>query len=298
MTVDTNKNTVDISQEYMKKSQNSEVWRRLKRNKAAIAGLVCFVLILLIAVFADVLYDYNTQVIQQNIAQRLQWPSWNHPFGTDEYGRDLLARIVHGSRRTLFISLLAVGISVTIGSVLGSIAGYYGGVIDNVIMRITDIFMAIPMTMLAIAIVAALGANITNLIIALSVSQVPLFTRVVRGAVLTVKDSEYIEAARAIGAKDGTIILSHVITNCLSPIIVQITIRTAATITNTAALSFLGLGIQPPTPEWGALLATGRTYVRDCGYLTFIPGFTMMITILSLNLLGDGLRDALDPRLK
>lgn len=283
---------------YKKTSQFKEVAGQLMKNKAAIAGLVFLILLVLISVSADLLFDYNTQVIEQNISQRLQWPSMAHPFGTDEYGRDLLARVVHGSRLSLSVSFVSVIISLVLGGVLGAVSGYYGGLIDSIIMRITDIFLAIPMTLLAIVIVAALGANTTNLIISLSLSAVPTFARIVRGSVLTVREVEYIEAAGAIGARDGTIIFSHILPNCIGPIIVQTTLRVAAMISNTAALSFLGLGVQAPAPEWGALLSAGRNYIRDYSYLTFIPGLAIMLTILALNLLGDGLRDALDPRLK
>lgn len=271
---------------------------QLKKNKAAMAGLVFITLLILISLSADLLFDYDTMVVEQNISQRLQWPSMAHPFGTDEYGRDLLARVVHGSRLSLFVSFVAVIISLAAGGILGAISGYYGGLIDNIIMRITDIFLAVPMTLLAIVIVAALGANTSNLIISLALSAIPTFARIVRGSVLTVREVEYVEAAGAIGAKDWTIIFGHILPNCIGPIIVQTTLRVAAMISNTAALSFLGLGVQAPAPEWGALLSAGRNYIRDYSYLTFIPGLAIMLTILALNLLGDGLRDALDPRLK
>lgn len=283
---------------YKKTSQFKEVMGQLMKNKAAVAGLVFLISLVIVSASADLLFDYDTQVIEQNISQRLQWPSMAHPFGTDEYGRDLLARVVHGSRLSLSVSFVSVIISLVMGGVLGAISGYYGGLIDSIIMRITDIFLAIPMTLLAIVIVAALGANTTNLIISLSLSAVPTFARIVRGSVLTVREVEYIEAAGAIGARDGTIIFSHILPNCIGPIIVQTTLRVAAMISNTAALSFLGLGVQAPAPEWGALLSAGRNYIRDYSYLTFIPGLAIMLTILALNLLGDGLRDALDPRLK
>ena len=283
---------------YKKTSQFKEVMGQLMKNKAAVAGLVFLIFLIIVSASAALLFDYDTQVIEQNISQRLQWPSMAHPFGTDEYGRDLLARVVHGSRLSLSVSFVSVIISLVLGGVLGAISGYYGGLIDSIIMRITDIFLAIPMTLLAIVIVAALGANTTNLIISLSLSAVPTFERIVRGSVLTVREVEYIEAAGAIGARDGTIIFSHILPNCIGPIIVQTTLRVAAMISNTAALSFLGLGVQAPAPEWGALLSAGRNYIRDYSYLTFIPGLAIMLTILALNLLGDGLRDALDPRLK
>ncbi len=282
-----------------KDSQMADVWRRFKRNKSAVAGMIVLTIILLLVIFASAFYDYEADAIQQNVYERLQHPfTEGHLLGTDDLGRDLAARLLHGGRRSLIISFVSVGISVIAGSILGAVAGYYGGLIDNVIMRCIDVLMAIPMTMLAIVIVAALGANIPNMIIALSISQIPSFARVMRGQVLTVRGTEYIEAARAIGTNDASIIAEHIVPNVLSPIIVQVAIRAATAITNTATLSFLGLGVSAPTPEWGAMLSSGRNYIRDHSYLTFIPGLAMMFTILSLNLLGDGLRDALDPRLR
>lgn len=275
-----------------------DTWRRLLSNKAAVFGMVFMVFLVLIAIFADFLFDYQTDVIAQDISKRLISPCLEYPFGTDEFGRNLLARVIHGSRMSLAVSFSSVAMSLTAGGFLGAISGYYGGRIDDIIMRITDILLAIPMTLFAIVIVAALGANTRNLAVALAASSVPIFARVVRGAVLTVRDVEYVEAARAIGATNRTIICSHIIPNCLSPIIVQVTLRIASAIYNTAALSFLGMGVQAPAPEWGGLLANGRTYIRDYSYLSVIPGIAIMLTVLALNLLGDGLRDALDPRLK
>ncbi len=281
-----------------KKGQMADVWRRLKRNKTAMLGLVIVVLLILMMIFAGVLFNYDTVVIKQDITQRLQSPSAAHPFGTDEMGRDIMARIFHGSRASLLISFISVVFSLTAGGFLGAVAGFFGGKTDTIIMRIMDIFLAIPGILLAITIVAALGPSTFNLIIALTISYIPGFARITRGAVLTVKDVEYIEAARAIGAKNGTIIMSHILPNCFGPIMVQTTLNVASVILTTAGLSFLGLGIQAPRPEWGAMLSGGRTYIRDYSYITMFPGFSIMITILSLNLLGDGLRDALDPRLK
>lgn len=292
------KNLDNINNNYKKTSQFFETMIRLSKNKGAMIGLAFLILLVLMSLSADLLYNYQTEVIEQNIKERLLWPSMEHPFGTDEYGRDLFARVVHGSRVSLTVAASAVTIAVLVGGALGAIAGYYGKTIDNVIMRVTDIVLSIPMTMFAIVIVAALGASTVNLILALAVASVPIFARIVRGAVLTVRDKEYIEAAKAIGAKDSTIILKHIIPNCLAPIIVQVTLRMSSAIYNTAALSFLGMGVSPPSPEWGALLASGRNYIRDYSYLCVIPGFIIMLTILSLNMLGDGLRDALDPRLK
>ena len=258
-----------------KNSLAYDTWRRLISNKAAVFGMAFMIFLILLAIFADFLFDYQTEV-----------------------GRNLLARVVHGSRMSLAVSFSSVAMSLAGGGFLGAISGYYGGKVDNLIMRITDILLAIPMTLFAIVIVAARGANTRNRAFALAASTVPIFARVVRGAVITVRDVEFVEAARAIGATNRTIICSHIIPNCLSPIIVQVTLRIASAIYNTAALSFLGMGVQAPAPEWGGLLAGGRTYIRDYSYLSIIPGIAIMLTVLALNLLGDGLRDALDPRLK
>ena len=191
-----------------------------------------------------------------------------------------------------------VAFGLVVGGILGAVAGFFGGAVDNVIMRLCDVFLAVPMMLMAIVIVAALGASITNLVISLAISSVPTFARIVRSAVLSVRDMEYVEAARAIGVRTGRTIFRYILPNCMGPIIVQTTLRIAATISNTAALSFLGLGVKEPQPEWGALLSSGREFIRDSGYLATIPGICIMLTILALNLLGDGLRDALDPRLK
>ncbi len=288
----------NLEQDFPKTSWSKETIMRLRRNKGSMIGLAFLILLLVMSLSADILFDYDELVIKQNISERLQWPSIKHIFGTDEFGRDVFARLVHGSRISLLVATSSVTFSVIIGGALGAMAGYFGGEIDNLIMRVTDILLSIPMTMFAIVIVAALGASTGNLILALGIASVPIFARVVRGAVISVRDVEYIEAARAIGANNFTIIFKHILPNCLAPIIVQITLRMASAIYNTAALSFLGMGVSPPAPEWGVLLASGRSYIRDFSYLTLIPGFTIMLTILSLNMLGDGLRDALDPRLR
>ena len=281
-----------------KRSQWVEIWRRMRRNRLAMIGLAIVVVLILIAIFADQIVDYDTVVIKQNISIRLQGPSAEHWFGTDELGRDIFARLVHGARISLLVGVVAVCIALATGGTLGAIAGYFGGVVDNVIMRIMDIFLSIPILLLAIMIVAALGSSIVNLMIAIGLASMPTFARVVRASVLSVKDQEFVEAARAIGSKNSHIIFRHIMPNCLSPIIVQSTLRVATAILSTASMSFIGLGIQPPSPEWGAMLASGRGYIRDAPHVVVIPGLLIMITILALNLLGDGLRDALDPKLK
>ena len=281
-----------------KRSQWLEVWQRLKRNKMAMFGLFVLTLVVLAAVFADVIADYETVVIAQNLSDRLQGPSAQYWLGTDEFGRDIFARLIHGTRISLLVGVFAVSIAVVIGGSLGAAAGYYGGRLDNIIMRVMDVFMAVPSILLAIAIVSALGANLINLMFAISISSIPQYARIVRASVLSIRDQEFVEAARAIGANDGRIILRHIIPNALAPVIVQGALGVAGAILSTAGLSFIGLGIQPPEPEWGAMLAGGRQYLRHAWHVTTFPGLAIMITILSLNLLGDGLRDALDPRLK
>ena len=288
----------NINTSNKKRSQWLEVWRRLKRNKMAVLGLVILIILVLLAVFANVIANYDNVVIKQNLSQRLQAPSAAHWLGTDEFGRDIFARLVHGTRVSLQVGIIAVGISIVIGGILGAIAGYYGGKLDNIIMRIMDISLAVPSILLAIAIVSALGPSILNLMLAISISSVPSYARIVRASVLSIRDQEFIEAAKAIGASNTRIIFRHIIPNSLAPVIVQATLGVASAILSTAGLSFIGLGIQPPAPEWGSMLSGGRQYLRYAWWVTTFPGVAIMITILSLNLLGDGLRDALDPRLK
>lgn len=281
-----------------KRSQWREVWRMLKKNKMALVGLGILVILVLLALFADVIADYDTVVIKQNLANRLKGPSAEHWLGTDEFGRDIFARLVHGARVSLKVGIIAVGISIVLGGILGALAGFYGGKIDNIIMRVMDVFLAVPSILLAIAIVSALGPSILNLMVAISISSVPSYARIVRASVLSIRDQEFVEAARAIGANNARIIFRHIIPNSLAPVIVQGTLGVASAILSTAGLSFIGLGIQPPAPEWGSMLSGGRQYLRYAWWVTTFPGVAIMITILSLNLLGDGLRDALDPRLK
>ena len=281
-----------------KRSQFEEVWRRLKKNKMAMLGLALVVFLILLAICADFLFDYDSVVIKQNTAIRLQGPSAEHWFGTDEFGRDILARLVHGGRISLVVGVIAVAIALTIGGTLGAISGFFGGTVDMVISRLMDVLLAVPSLLLSITIVSALGPSILNLMIAIAVSSVPGYARIVRSSVMTVRDNEFVEAAKAIGANDAQIIASHILPNCLAPIIVQVSLKVASAILSTSGLSFLGLGVKAPTPEWGSMLSGGRAYLRNAPHLTVFPGLCIMLTILSLNLLGDGLRDALDPKLK
>ncbi|SHJ70797.1 peptide/nickel transport system permease protein [Anaerobranca californiensis DSM 14826] len=281
-----------------KRSLWAEVVRRMAKNKMAMLGLAILLTIILLAIFAEVIAPYEEVAIKQNLSNRLQGPSRGNWLGTDEFGRDIFARLIHGARVSLQVGIVAVGIAIFIGGSLGAIAGYYGGRIDNFIMRAMDIFLAIPSILLAIAIVSALGSSLFNLMLAIGISSVPSYARIVRASVLSIREQEFVEAAKAIGANDFKIISKHIIPNALAPVIVQGTLGVAGAILSTAGLSFIGLGIQEPAPEWGAMLAGGRAYLRDAWHVTTFPGLTIMITILALNLLGDGLRDALDPKLK
>ena len=281
-----------------------EAWRRFRKNRMAMAGLVFLSILVIIAVVTLVIdlvtknSIYNNYVINQDLVNRLQGPSVAHPFGQDEFGRDMLLRMLWGTRYSLFMGSLAIIFSLCVGGVLGALSGFYGKLTDSIIMRIMDVLLAIPSMLLATAIVAALGTSLVNVLIAIGISYIPTFARTVRASVLTVKDQDYIEAARSIGCNDGEIIFKYIIPNAMAPIIVQATLGLAGAILSIAGLSFLGLGIQPPTPEWGAMLSNARVYMRDAWHVTVIPGLGIMLTILSLNLMGDGLRDALDPRLK
>ena len=281
-----------------KQNQIAETFRLLCRNRSAVLGLIIVAMLALIAIFAPVVLDYEGAVIKTNYSEALQHPSGAHWFGTDEMGRDIFLRVLYGSTTSLSIGLVTTIVALLGGLILGSMAGFYGGKVDNVIMRIMDIFLAVPGTLLAICIVASLGNSIMNLVIAEAIATIPSFSRVVRGAVITQRDAEYVEAARSIGAKDFTLIFDNVLPNSLAPIIVQFTLQVATIILSIAGLSFIGLGIPAPRPEWGAMLSASRAYIRDYSYMCLFPGLAIMTTILSLNLLGDGLRDALDPRLR
>lgn len=280
-----------------KNSQAKEIWRRFRKNKTAMFGLFLLIFVILIAIFADLIVPYE-KAISQEIACRLDGPTAGHWFGRDEAGRDVFARIIHGSRYSLLVGISTSVLSLLIGGLLGAIAAYYGGWLDNVIMRLTDVIMTVPPILLSLAVVAALGPNLRNLLIAITVSCVPSMLRMVRSTVLGVVDEDYIDAARSYGASDMRIILKYVIPNALGPIIVTTTMNVANMILSAAGLSFLGLGVQPPAPEWGALLSDAETYMFDAPHLLYIPGAFIVIAALGFNLAGDGLRDALDPKLK
>lgn len=279
-----------------KNNQMKEIWRRFRKSKTAMLGLILLAFVILIAIFADLIVPYSEAVTQSSM--RLQGPSADHWFGTDNLGRDVFARVVHGSRYSLWIGVSTSVLSLIIGGLLGAAAGYYGKAIDNVIMRLTDVVMTVPPILLSLAVVAALGANLRNLLIAITISCVPSMVRMVRSVVLTVVDQDYIEAAKSYGSSDIRVILKYVIPNALGPIIVTTTMNVAAMILSAAGLSFLGMGVQPPSPEWGALLSDARQFMFSAPYLLYFPGVFIVIAALSFNLAGDGLRDALDPKLK
>ena len=290
--------TVEANVPRKARSQMGEVWHQFRRNKGAMVGSAIVLIIVFVALFADVFLDYDTQVVGQNVAERLQWPSARHWFGTDELGRDIFFRVLYGTRFSCSVGLVAVTIGLVIGVTLGAIAGFYGGTLEEVIMRSTDILGAVPNMLMAIVIVSVLGQSIWNLMLAVGITSVPQFVRITRAAVLTVRNQEYVEASKAIGLSNRRIIFKHILPNCLSPIIVQATLRVASAIISASSLSFLGLGVPAPSPEWGALLSGGRKYIRDYSYMTLFPGLAIMITVLALNMMEDGLRDSLDPKLK
>ena len=275
---------------------------RLRKNKIAVAGLVIISLFLVMALFSPFLAPHDP--LEQSLYDKLKPPvwdeggTWTHPLGTDDFGRDLLSRIIYGSRISMLVGVVAVSISLFFGTFAGAIAGFYGGVIDTIIMRFMDLLLAFPSILLAIVIVAFLGPSLENAMIAIGVVSIPRYARIVRGSVLEEYSKDYVQAARALGARDGRLIFIHILPNCLAPLIVQTTLGFASAILEAAALSFLGLGAQPPTPEWGAMLANGRSLILRAWWAVTFPGLMILFAVLGFNLLGDGLRDALDPRLR
>ncbi len=282
-----------------KRSQVLLVWMRYKKSFTALLGLFILLCLLIISGTANLWLDYQGQAISQNMTQRLQPPGTpNHLFGTDHYGRDVFARVIFGTRISLLVSILTISLSLTVGAAIGSLAGFFGGRVDNVLMRIMDIFLAIPAVLLAISIVAALGGGMMNLLIALTVSSVPRFAYIVRSSILTIKNQEFVEAARCYASSNGRIIVAHILPNVIGPIIVQATTNMAYTILLISSLSFVGLGLPSSIPEWGSMLADAKQYMRHHSYLIIYPGVAIIIAVMALNLIGDGLRDALDPKLK
>lgn len=279
------------------RSQLLAIWFRFRKNKLAMVGLVMLAVILFMVVFANFIID-EAMVTEMEPENAFQGPTKDHIFGTDLYGRDLFARVIYGGRVSLRVGMTAVLSAMCLGGLLGALAGYFGGTVENIIMRVMDVFLAIPSMILAITVVAALGASLNNLIIALIIARTPQFARIVRSAVLPIRNQEYVEAALACGTSHWRIIMKHILPNAIGPVIVQATLQMGSVILNIAGLSFVGLGIQPPTPEWGSMLSEARDYLREYVYLAIPPGLAIMMSVFSFNRVGDGLRDALDPKLK
>jgi peptide/nickel transport system permease protein len=287
-----------------KHSNFKEIWKRFRKNPLAVIGLVILILMFILAISADWLAPgdpdlglpgYNLQ----NWGNSRQFPSREHIFGTDQMGRDMFARIAHGSRISLSVGFVVVGIGLFIGIPIGCVAGFYGGIRDNIIMRFLDILLAMPNILLAIAISATLGPGVRNVMIAVGVGAIPTYARTVRALVLTVKEQEFIEAARSCGASDKRLIFRHILPNCIAPVIVEATMGLAGAILSAAGLSFIGVGLAPPTPEWGAMLSDGRQWMLSgFWHMTLFPGLMIAMLIFSLNMMGDGLRDAFDPKLR
>ncbi|MBD1380505.1 ABC transporter permease [Metabacillus arenae] len=273
-----------------------EAWLSFCHNKLALLGLGIVIFFIIIAILAPVIAPYGFR--EQDLAKRLLAPSSEHWFGTDDFGRDIFSRILYGARISLWVGFFAVLGSVIFGTILGIVAGYYGRWIDTIISRIFDIMLAFPSILLAIAVVAILGPSLQNALIAIAIINIPNFGRLVRAKVLSVKQEEYIMAARAVGMKDSRILLHHILPNSMTPIIVQSTLAIATAIIEAAALGFLGLGAQAPTPEWGKMLADSQRYLVQAPWTLFFPGLAIMLTVLGFNLIGDGLRDVLDPKMK
>lgn len=279
-------------------SRVKDFWRRFSRNKTALLGLIVILILTVLAIFADVIADYQTMAIEQHPEIRLQGPSLEHLLGTDAFGRDLFARLIHGARYSLCFALVCTTVGILGGSLIGAISAYLGGKWDTIIMRVLDAIMCIPGTLLVLSMVVALGMGLKSIIIALSVTSIPSFARIMRSVVLNIVQQEYIEAAKACGIGDMRIIIGHVLPNAVGMIIINATMNIAGTILSASGLSYIGMGIQPPAPEWGAMLNESMNYMRMYPSLVIIPGLAIVITALSFNLLGDGLSEALDPRLK
>ncbi|MBS1253416.1 MAG: Glutathione transport system permease protein GsiD [Anaerolineales bacterium] len=273
-----------------------EAWHRFRQQRPAMLGLIILLMLVLAAIAAPLLTSYDPD--KQKLVDVLIHPNAPHPLGTDHLGRDVLARLLYGGRLSLMIGLLAVGIGLLVGMPLGAVSGYYGGWVDMIVQRVADILLSFPSILLALSLVAVLGVGLRNVIISVGVSAVPRFIRIVRGSVLTIREQTYVEAARAVGVKDHTILRRHILINALAPVIVQATLSLGSAILTAAGLGFLGLGVQPPTAEWGAMLGEGRQYIFSASYMATFPGIAIFLAVLGFNLMGDGLRDALDPRLR
>ena len=290
--------TTENLNEYKGRSLAQETARRLMKNKGAIVGMCFLILLVIVAIASEFLFDFDTDIILVQAENSFAPPSAQHIFGCDQSVRDIFARILYGARYSLIIGIGSVAIGLFFGLILGSLAGFYGGFIDNLVMRANDILYSIPNIMIAVVVVSIFGTSTASLLFSLSISAASSFSRITRAAVMQVRGMEYIESAYAMGLPTWKVIMRHIIPNCLSPIIVQVTLAVGNNIISASSLSFLGVGIPVPLPEWGAMLAEGRNYIRSAPWMCIFPGLAIMMTVLALNLMGDGLRDALDPKLK
>jgi ABC-type dipeptide/oligopeptide/nickel transport system permease subunit len=290
----TNVQVVEKTVAVKKDTELHQVLRHLRRNRMAMLGLVILVIFVLGAIFAPLLTSYDP--IKPDFGSAFQKPSSLHILGTDELGRDVFARILYGSQISLMIGLISVSIGLAVGVPVGALSGYYGGKFDLFVQRLIDIMIAFPGMLLAIVIVTMLGTGVENVMLATGVASIPIYTRLVRGSVLAVKEQRYVAAAKVLGISNFKIIMRHILPNCMGPIVVQSTFQVATAILWAAGLGFLGLGAQPPDPEWGAMLSKGREFIRTSHHLTTFPGLAILLMVLGFNLLGDGLRDALDPK--
>ncbi len=284
------------SSDLLRRVFGGETLKRLRRNPSAVAGVVILLVLVLAAIFAPLLTPYDPA--RQSLGDVLQHPSRTHLLGTDQLGRDLLARILYGGRLTLFIGAFAVAVGIVVGVPLGIVSGFYRGATDMIIQRVMDLMLAFTSFLLALTLVSLLGVGLTNVIVAVGISTIPRFARLVRSSVLTIREISYVEASRALGAADQRVLWRHVLPNALAPVIVQATLSMGGTILTAAGLGFLGLGVQPPTPEWGAMLGQGRNYIFSNPSVSTFPGIAIFLAVMGFNLLGDGLRDALDPQLR
>ncbi|WP_445489711.1 ABC transporter permease [Niallia sp. 03133] len=296
MELSTEKNTSISTKEEKVISPWGEAWKTFKKNKLAVVGTGIVLFFILLAIFAPLLASEG--INEQKLPERLLPPSADHWFGTDDFGRDILSRIIYGARISLWVGFLSVFGSIIIGCFLGIVAGYYGKWLDSLISRIFDIMLAFPSILLAIAIVSVLGPSLRNALIAIAIINIPAFGRLIRARVLSIKEEEYIMAAKAIGMSDKRLLLVHVLPNSIAPIIVQGTLAIATAIIEAAALGFLGLGAEAPNPEWGKMLSDAKTFLVQAPWTMIFPGLAIMLTVLGFNLMGDGLRDAIDPKMK
>ena len=278
-----------------KRSQWSDVWRRLRRNKVAMVGMVIVIILILSAIFAGLIAPYDVGTMT---GKRFALPSMQHLMGTDNYGRDIFSRVIYGGRVSLLVAVMSCAMSLIVGSFFGMSAGYFGGKYENIVMRITDILMSIPQFLMAILVSVALGSGLVNTAIAIAISTAPAYIRLTRATAMTVREEEFIEAANAYGTRSMRMLIKQILPNIVSPLLVETAMRVAGGIMAISGLSFIGLGVQPPTAEWGSMMSASISYFQDYPWLVLFPGFAIMLTVFGFNLFSDGLRDALDPKLK